>query len=276
MTAFTVPATVLVAALFGTWIFIRLPLRAFLGRVFRLKPAPFDPRFRFVSKRSWIRPARGLDPKIGLLLLLNGVFPIVLISLPSTPIFGGTKHWMTGYPFLCLLAGIAISRLIRQLMARRPVFAIATVVLPFALAIPGLLGIVQTHPFGLSQYTAAAGGVAGAADLGLNRQFWANAPRDLLPWINERYEKGARVYFHDINFQSYREYQTGGLLRKDIVYSGMELPAITGSNHAMIVHELHFKPIRLLDLGHVRVAGTGQGARSRWRALGVGLRATSR
>ena len=44
------------------------------------------------------------------LLVLNLMVPIVIISLPNTPIFGGTKHWMPAMPFLALTAGIGAVR----------------------------------------------------------------------------------------------------------------------------------------------------------------------
>ncbi|MGF2075737.1 hypothetical protein, partial [Enterococcus casseliflavus] len=36
--------------------------------------------------------------------------PLVIIALPWTPIFGGTKHWFTAYPFLALFAGAGVDR----------------------------------------------------------------------------------------------------------------------------------------------------------------------
>src|SRR5690606_39395728 len=58
------------------------------------------PSFVAPLPEGWSR----LDP---LWLGLLGLFPIALISLPSTPIFGGTKHWITAYPFLALAAAVA-------------------------------------------------------------------------------------------------------------------------------------------------------------------------
>ena len=58
-----------------------------------------------------------MSPRIGYLLAMNAFFPLVLIALPSTPIFGGTKHWTTGYPFFALLGGIAVSRVVLSLQA---------------------------------------------------------------------------------------------------------------------------------------------------------------
>ena len=48
--------------------------------------------------------------------------PLLVIALPSTPIFGGTKHWFTAYPFLCAvrrLRGAARDR-VRRVAADQP------------------------------------------------------------------------------------------------------------------------------------------------------------
>src|SRR5262249_36770824 len=51
----------------------------------------------------------GLD-SAWLLVLLNALFPLLLISWPTAPHFGGTKHWLPGMPFLCLIAADALWR----------------------------------------------------------------------------------------------------------------------------------------------------------------------
>lgn len=240
MTLFTVPTVTLLLALAGGFVYLRRPAGLALARIRRQRPPREDSPFRFPARRSWLRPAKGLDPRIGLLLTLTALIPILLIAHPNTPIFGGTKHWLPAYPFVALLAGVAASRLLARLglVARRR--ALAAVGLALVVALPGALNIYQTHPFGLSQYNAIAGGVAGGADLGLNRQFWGYAPRQLLPWLNSELRGNTSVYFHDVNYASYAAYRRAGLLRNDIRYSGMELPAIQASRAAMVVHELHF------------------------------------
>ena len=296
MTLFTVPTVLVLLALAGLGVYLRGPVLELLSRLLPdqvRSPAP-DFRFRFRARRSWLRPAGGLDPKIGWLLGINALFPLVLIALPNTPIFGGTKHWLTAYPFLALLAGVAISRLWRGLGAARraraaadgeleldegataggaiarsggPAVGLAGVALALVLALPGALNTYFCHPFGLSQYNALAGGPAGGADLGLNRQFWGYAVRQLLPWMNETLPKRANIYFHDTNHDSYAAYIRNGLLREDLLYAGMEKPAIEGSDHAMVHHELHFNkydywiwaayktaaPVRVLHLDGVPV-----------------------
>jgi len=281
MTLWTVPTVLLTLCLAGLWLYGRSPLLSWLSRFLSVRPPPYDSPFRYPARRSWIRPGKGLDPLVGRLLLLNACFPLALIALPSTPIFGGTKHWLPAYPFIALLAGVALGRLARALRAPPPRVPsgptqdpqhrsgvprrIAVALLLLLPAAPGAISIVLTHPYGLSQYNALAGGPAGGADLGLNRQFWGYPVRNILPWMDSSLRQGANVYFHDTNYDSYGAYIRDGLLRPDIRYSGMERPAVDASDHAMVFHELHFnkydywiweaygtaRPVKVLDLDGV-------------------------
>ncbi len=242
MTLFTVPTTTLVLALGGAAIYLRVNLRRLRGDL----PAPigqsirFDEPHRFPARRTWLRPCVGLDPKAGRLLLLNALVPMIVIALPWTPIFGGTKHWTTGYPFLALLAGVGVSRLLVRLQTRIKPAGVAAVLVAALPALPGAVNIALTHPYGLSQYNALAGGPAGGADLGLNRQFWGYPTRQLLPWMNDSFPDDERVYFHDTNHDSLTMYRRDGLLRRDIHDAGMEKGGIEASGHALVIHELHF------------------------------------
>ncbi len=267
MTLFTVPTVTLTLAAAGVVAYLKPNIRRLLGEI----PPPigqqitYDEPDRFPAKRSWLRPARGLSPLAGRLLLLNALVPMVVIALPWTPIFGGTKHWITGYPFLALLAGVAMSRLLARMQRRIKPAGVVAASIALLPALPGAVNIALTHPFGLSQYNALAGGPAGGADLGLNRQFWGYATRQLLPWMNDTFPDHANVYFHDTNHDTLTMYHRAGLLRRDIGNSGMEKHGIEGSSHALVIHELHFNkydywiwdaygtsiPHRVLDLDGV-------------------------
>ena len=198
-------------------------------------------------------PARGSTRASARLLAINALFPLLLIALPSTPIFGGTKHWLPAYPFLALLAGwpsrgsrCAARRWRRAAAAPRCSCLLARI------ALPGALSTWLTHPFGLSQYNALAGGPAGGADLGLNRQFWGYATRQLLPWINKTLPTNARVYFHDTNHASLRAptCATGCCgptsLRRDGAPGHRRLDLRHGDPRAAL------QQVRLLDLGGLR------------------------
>jgi len=138
-----------------------------------------------------------------------------------TPIFGGTKHWMTAYPFLCLFAGLGFTEVVAALgrwRARLPVRATATAAAAGVLLGP-LVMTLHSHPFGLSAYTPLVGGAPGAASLGLNRTFWGYTTQSLAPFINRAAPKRGVVYVHDTALQSFAMFQEDGRLRRDLTGS---------------------------------------------------------
>ena len=241
MALFTVPASLIALAIVGLLSFVphdvKNRVRAWGGK----RRTPYHDPWRFPAHRTWLNPALGLNPRVGLLLSLNAVFPLLLIAHPQTPIFGGTKHFLPAYPFWALLGGIGLAWIFRIARIRNNLLKrTLTLLFPFLVAMPGALSIFYSHPFGLSQYSAIVGGPAGAADLGLNRQYWGYATRQLLPWMNKTLPDHASIYWHDTNRQSYISYQKDHLLRRDLRYAGMERPAIRRSDYALVIYELHF------------------------------------
>jgi 4-amino-4-deoxy-L-arabinose transferase-like glycosyltransferase len=178
----------------------------------------------------------------GALLVVNAIVPLLILNLPNAPIFGGVKHFLAAMPFLALLGGLALVRLaaaVADAMAvRRRVLVLAA--LAVAALGPASMQTAYAHPEGLSFYNSVAGGFAGGADLGMNRQFWGYSPRGLFDWMNASLPAGARVYFHDLAQDAYHYYQRSHLLRPDIVYTGLEEPAIRSSQTAIVIHEKHF------------------------------------
>ncbi len=148
--------------------------------------------------------------------------------LTTTPIFGGIKHWIAGIAFLApeaaslLVAAAALAASSAQAIPRLRWLTGSRALALGALAVllPGLHQIVHLHPYGTSAYGELAGNVPGAASLGMQRQYWSNNVTAVLPWLNEHVPPGGRVFFHEVNFESYRAYQIAGLLRQDIQYAG--------------------------------------------------------
>jgi len=133
----------------------------------------------------------------------------------GTPIFGGTKHWMTAYPFLCLFAGLGFEQVVEALRGARPWLARPLLVGACVLVGP-LVMTLHAHPFGLSAYTPLVGGAPGAATLGLNRTFWGYTTQGLAPLINQRAPRHAVVFLHDTAPQSFAMFQEDGRLRRDL------------------------------------------------------------
>jgi hypothetical protein len=203
--------------------------------------------------RDWwharaVSPASGGDPTAivdtratGLLVFINALFPMAILTVTRAPIFGATKHFHATIPFLALLAGYAVFTISNGISSgsagqRRwlaPAFAALV-------CLPAIAETWRSHPYALTHYNLLAGGPAGGADLGMNRQFWGYATRGILPWIDAHARPGAPVYWHDTNQaqlnMDVREYR----LRPDIRNTGLEEPGVKASDIAMVIHEKHF------------------------------------
>lgn len=190
-----------------------------------------------LSERTWkwVRPPSMPEA----LVAVNAVASILIISHPQVPHFGGVKHWIPSMMFLGLLSGAAVVRgceaLGERLRATRPTLPSWTVQAPvFAvLMLPALIGLVRVFPYGTAFYSELAGGVPGAASLGMQRQFWSSHVTGVLPWINEHARPGARVYFHEVTGYSVRDYQRNGMLRQDLqpVWSAFDADLVAYQYH---------------------------------------------
>ena len=158
------------------------------------------------------------------LLGVNALFSILLISLPDVPHFGGVKHWLPSMPFLALLAGREFDRaaagLSSALRLRARPDRLASLLLGAVVLFPAFTLTVHVHPYGTSAYGELAGGIPGAASLGLQRQYWSNNVTGVLPFIDANSPKGARVWLHEVNGLSFRDYQRNDMLRKDVIPAG--------------------------------------------------------
>ena len=148
--------------------------------------------------RSGLRSVGDLVPPLGRrvgpggetewLLGVNALFSMLLISLPDVPHFGGVKHWLPSMPFLALLAAREFDRAasgLSSVLKLTPHRATAaSIVLGAVVLLPALTLTVHVHPYGTSAYGELAGGIPGAASLGLQRQYWSNNVTGVLPWID--------------------------------------------------------------------------------------------
>jgi hypothetical protein len=199
----------------------------FLGRTYWKPPMP--------RGYAWLMTLATV-PLVTLLLALAGVaeawkpgekrtdyafwaVSIVMSYAPwlsdQTPIFGGTKHWMTAYPFLCLFAGLGFTKVTQALRSFKP--GLGNPILVGACVLVGpVVMTLHAYPFGLSAYTPLVGGAPGGASLGLNRTFWGYTTQSLAPFINSNAPRRGTVYVHDTALQSYAMFQEDGRLRRDL------------------------------------------------------------
>jgi 4-amino-4-deoxy-L-arabinose transferase-like glycosyltransferase len=235
MTLVTVPATILLAAALGA-------LQA--TRTWDLKS--WVERWRRAWRSGEIPRNRAGDPRgTGLFLAINLLFPIALISMPDTPIFGGTKHWMPGMPFLAIFAGggaLLASRAVRDWWNTHRERAVPTslrvtvaALLGASILAPAVYGTAHVHPFGTSYYNELIGSVRGAADNRMFRQFWGYASREGFPWLNEHAEQNAEVWTHNTTGYAWWHYQEEGDVRSDLRRTGMKQ-----SQYALYHHQKAF------------------------------------
>jgi 4-amino-4-deoxy-L-arabinose transferase-like glycosyltransferase len=234
MTLATVPGTTLL--LFGVGLVASL-LYAYggklgaLGRSIGLEPHTRDPR-RYSNDVLW-------------------ALSIFMSYAPwlshHTPIFGGTKHWITAYPFMCLFAArgfsLTLDRL-RELGRQRfgPGFvrSRATEVVLGASVLAAPIAItLHSQPWGLSAYTPLVGGAPGAATLGLNRTFWGYTTGAEAGYLNEHVPRNGALFLHDTAMQSWDMLRADGRVRSDI----RPTLDIEASSTALYHHEPHMERV---------------------------------
>jgi len=204
---------------------------------------------REVAPRAWVA-VRVVDgardrAETDLLFFLAMGASLGVFLLPTTPIFGGTKHWMPAYPFLCLFAGRGFDlvsaamdraiapRLLQETRARAPLAMAHAALVATVIAAP-LAVTAHSHPFGLSAYVPLVGGTAGGADLGLNRQFWGFTTQSLAPYFATA-PRNAAVFIHDTAWDSWVRLIDEKRIRPDM--RGVGSPG--EADLAIVHHELH-------------------------------------
>lgn len=217
MTLFTVSLPIIALCLFGIWSEreqLRLPRR--------------------------LRPGDSTTRRVDVLWLGCLLAPLLAIAWPTSPIFGGTKHWMPAYPFLALFAGRGLGAVVdgAELLVwsgrRWPSWVLATLCLW-----PGFVQTSHSHPFGLSHYMPIAGGVPGAADLGMNRQFWGFTTGSVVPWLREQLPEGGSVWLCDTTPGAWAMLQADGVVPRNIV----AVPSMGDADFVLVHHEKHFAEV---------------------------------
>jgi hypothetical protein len=195
---------------------------------------------------SWLRPGGDVDRAPGAFLAVQIFGPLCVLAMPSTPIFGGVKHFMPAMPYIAVAAAIGLAALARaaaQAAAAAKRRALSRV-LPAGLAaltcLPAVVETQRSTPDGLSHYNLIAGGFAGGASLGMNRQFWAYCVLPMLDWVNRDHADRQRMYWHDVIGDALHMYKREGRLDLDVGDTGAAEAGIQHSNMGLLVWEKHW------------------------------------
>ena len=241
-TGLTVPVTTLALAVFGGLVLFgrRRDTEARDGDAG--EPPSHPPWSSPSPSPSWLRPGADVDRAPGAFIAVQIFGPMAIIALPSTPIFGGVKHFMPAMPYLAVAAAVGLGfvgeRLAAGLRARRPGLAVAA--LSALVCVPAIVETERSRPDGLSHYNMIAGGFTGGASLGMNRQFWGYCVLPMLDWINRQGPENRRMYWHDVLGDALAMYKREGRLAMTVGDTGFGEPGVERSSMGLLVHEKHW------------------------------------
>jgi len=150
-------------------------------------------------------------------------------------------------PYLAVVAAVGLGWVAASLAAalrargQRPARVHAAAVALAALAcLPAVVETRRSHPDGLSHYNMIAGGFAGGASLGMNRQFWAYCVLPMLDWVNRGAPDNQQMYWHDVIGDAQSMYKREGRLALGVGDTGFGQPGAERSMMGIIVHEKHW------------------------------------
>ena len=164
---------------------------------------------------------RKAERPFGWYLILNGFVPMLAIAIGQSMVYDNDRLFIGAMPFMAALAAIGFYAVV-QLLSRwltgrgRQVVVGILVVL---ILLPQVWAIRSLYPHLLSYYTEAIGGVAGAANMGLEATYWCETYNEVLDYLNENAEAGDIVYIDPYSHDVMYYYQRQGLLRDDLVFT---------------------------------------------------------
>jgi hypothetical protein len=162
-----------------TWLFIVTPLPILILGFIGLG--------RCLSRRD--------RPSISIVLHWSTL--MIVRAFPGVPGHDGIRLFLPAFGFWCVLAGVGGQHVwdtsSRWAGARRATIARAALVIAL---VGDLANLARYYPQTLSHYNILVGGVRGAAALGMEPTYWWDSlDSDVLNWLNEHTEPGARVAF---------------------------------------------------------------------------------
>jgi 4-amino-4-deoxy-L-arabinose transferase-like glycosyltransferase len=128
------------------------------------------------------------DP-IGVLFFIHWMFLMILRALPHTPGHDGVRQFLPAFGILALLAGLGAATIHTRLGVWGKSLILVSV-------IEGALSVGLMMPVPLSYYSPLAGGLPGAARLGMEpTYYWDSLQPEIIAWLNSHTRSGQKVMF---------------------------------------------------------------------------------
>ena len=171
--------------------------------------------------RDFLKSEKTCEKEAAFAMITGSLFPIFLIALPSVPIFGGIKHWFTGYPLMLTAGVFMIEESAKNLIKTNDFRKNAAVSALFALALVSLIQPnIKFAKRGAAFYNELIGGAQGAAEARMQRNFWGYDMIDLAGTLNREAHENAKLYimsgYEGLNQNSFKFMQASGIIRSDI------------------------------------------------------------
>lgn len=176
----------------------------------------------FIFKKVLCKKETLQTKEFYIVLLTGALFPIFLIALPSVPIFGGIKHFFTGFPILIVTGfyftmkggGYFLSKYNKTVQNR---LISAIILILFIALIPMNIKFSQ---HGAAFFNLLIGGSQGAANSYMQRNFWGYDILPLVRSLNKTAPRGAKVYimgyYEGLNWNSFQYLKKEGIIRRDL------------------------------------------------------------
>jgi hypothetical protein len=140
----------------------------------------------FIS--GWIgcfRKERNTDVLV--LLTIWIALPVFIAAMGLIPIYNNFRHLLFILPPVFIFAGFGLDRLFSWVTI--PLIRVLFVIL---ILLPGIVGIVQLHPYQYIYYNEFIGGVDGAAGR-FEMDYWCTSFREVMDYVNEVAPNAASV-----------------------------------------------------------------------------------
>lgn len=171
--------------------------------------------------RDFLKSEKTREKEAAFAMITGSLFPIFLIALPSVPIFGGIKHWFTGYPLMLTAGVFVIEESAKKLIKTSNFKKNLAVLALFTLTAVSLISPnIKFAKRGAAFYNELIGGAQGAAETRMQRNFWGYDMIDLAGTLNREAPKNAKIFimtgYEGINQNSFKFMQDAGMIRSDI------------------------------------------------------------
>ncbi|MFP4057580.1 MAG: ArnT family glycosyltransferase [Candidatus Brocadiia bacterium] len=133
------------------------------------------------------------------LVVGNAAVALGVFMTPWLPRYDGVRLFLPAFPFLALLAGVGASRCWDATARRWPKRPWRPLFLAVVFFLSQAGATVLIHPYELSYYNGAVGGLWGAERLGFETTYWHDVvDRRVFAWLNRRCVVGQRVAFYPV------------------------------------------------------------------------------